>query len=597
MPYNNHGLGAKVNGYRIGRNNFIEGFRKGKEKRIKELYQQIWIQPLDSLEEVLDRQANIGRLVDDRDYSRFMKSLEESINAILEPYLHLSAMSRLMGSVLLRSKWGSPIVKQAFYDDFVRISQDFVELYEKLTGHLDSLNPDSRELKVLLAPLNHFAGDGGKLNQAYVFLKSVVERQPGDFVQLAQMFAGKLADNGASLIPELEGYNPLKDKSLERVRIHEAGEDSMLGKLQDAHAKLSNYSPQIESLSAEASERLKQAVERAKSSGYRLFRVKKRGEEITYLPARELEGIDVEQLCYIQKDVKRLKHQALNLDSRRSKNLDAMLKQFYSKMPVSEADETIRYLDYVGTRLAAYNAMASFFRKEGWTRPDVVPAEQGIIEIRNGWYPLTRLQHGDSYVRNDTVLTPNQRVEVLDGTNSGGKTIDVRKSMFIATLALTGCYVPADYAKISFFDRIRFRLKQTGMHDSSALVSEVQDIGEVIDALGTHIFVGLDETFTSTNDREGEALTYALIRRLTEDPRARAIITSHYPTLHDMQNDPGFSGVKFSHFYYEKQNGRIVFPHKKISGPNLEADYAIPIAENEGLSPRIIAHAKKFLGK
>ncbi|MEK6946387.1 MAG: hypothetical protein AABX32_02165 [Nanoarchaeota archaeon] len=597
VPYNNQGLGAKVNGYRIGKNGFIEGFRKGKERRIKEIYQRMWTQPLDSLEEVLDRQNNIGRLVEDNNYSQFMNSLEESINLILEPYLHLSAMSKLLGSVLLKSKWGSFVAKQAFYDDFTRIAGEFVQLYEKLSGHLSSLNPDSRELRILLAPLRHFAGEEGKLKQAYDFLNDVVSRQPKNFDDLSSIFAERLRQNGATLIPELEKYNPLEDITLETIRIREGGVESILGKLQEAHAKLVEYKPQVETLSPADNERLGHAVERAKASGYRMYRVKKRDGQVTYLPARELEGLDVSMLRYIQDHVNKLKHEAFNLDSRRSPQLETLLNQFYSRMPVSEAEQTINYLDYVGTRLAAYNAMAAFFKQTDWTRPEVVLAEQGIVEIRNGWYPLTRLQHGDNYVRNDTVLTPEQRIEILDGTNSGGKTIDVRKALFIATLALTGCYVPAEYAKISFFSRIRFRLKQTGMQDQSALISEVNDISEVLSALGTPILVGLDETFTSTNDREGEALTYGLIRRLAQDGKARAIITSHYPTLHDTQNNPIFSGAGFSHFSYQRQDGRIIFPHKKILGPNLESDYAIPIAENEGLNPRIIAHAKRFLEK
>ncbi|MEK6983732.1 MAG: hypothetical protein AABX33_04105 [Nanoarchaeota archaeon] len=587
IPLNNQGLGAKVNGYRSGSNGLLTDYRAGKIKRIRQVYGSLWIQPLDSIEEILDRQKNIGKLVDDPEYYRFMKSLEESINQLLEPYLHLSNMSKLICTVLLRSKWGSPIANQAFYDDFTRIAKDFIRLYERFASHLDALSPESRELKVLLAPIRYIAGEGGKLHEAYLFLKTVEGSKPRDFDELRGIFFKRLWHAGASRIKELEAYNPLEDDSLENVRINEGVRDSMLEKLKETHGKLMAYNPtqiyELKGMTSEKKEKLKRAIERMKTSGY------------NPLKDREVQDIDRELLAAIASKVNKLKSQAFSLDARRSPNLEALLARFHSQMPVSEADKEIAYLDYAGTRLAAYNAVARFLKGQGWTKPEILSGELGVVDIQQGWYPLTRLQQTKQYVRNDTVLNGSERVEIIDGTNAGGKTIDVRKTMFIATLALTGLYVPAEYAAISFFNRVRFRLKQTGMYHTGALVSELSDIGGVLKGLGTPILVGLDETFTSTNDIEGEAMTYSLVRRLAEISNARAIVTSHYPSLHDIQHDPRVTGVKFSHFIFEREGGRLRFPYRKLAGANIEGDYAVAIAENEGIHPSIIMHAKRHL--
>ncbi|MCH8317173.1 MAG: hypothetical protein IIA88_01540 [Bacteroidetes bacterium] len=188
-------------------------------------------------------------------------------------------------------------------------------------------------------------------------------------------------------------------------------------------------------------------------------------------------------------------------------------------------------------------------------------------------------------------------VEIIDGVNAGGKTIDVKKAIFITTLALTGTYVPAEHARISFFDRVRFRIKKTGIYENSALREELNDLGSALKALGTPILLGLDETFTSTNGLEGEAMTYALVQRLAQDGKARAIITSHYPTLQEILQDPQAPGVKFSHFQFTREDNRLVFSYQKRVGPNTRGDYAIAIAENEQLSPGIIQHAKQYVGR
>ena len=287
------------------------------------------------------------------------------------------------------------------------------------------------------------------------------------------------------------------------------------------------------------------------------------------------------------------KSEGKSLDAFKSSTLQKLLEQFHMQNPVTQACHEVDYLDKVGTKLAAYSAISDFIRQHGWTKPEVVPAEEGVIDIRKGWYPLTALQHTQGFVRNDTYLSPEQRVEILDGINVGGKTIDMKKTFLIVCLALTGMYVPAEYARISMFDRVRFRLKDTGSGDRGAFVKELMDIGSALEAIGKPILLGVDETFTSTNPLEGEGMTYGLVKYLAENPTARAMFTSHYPSLHDIVDY--VSGVKFAHFPFEDMNGNLRFPHNKVLGPNEIGDYAIPIARSQNLSLIITQHAEKHL--
>lgn len=309
----------------------------------------------------------------------------------------------------------------------------------------------------------------------------------------------------------------------------------------------------------------------------------------------ELEKYNPNKDSWVREKFGRRKISAVG--SRKSPYLRGLLERFHSKNPVTSSESGTTYMDYVGSKLAAYTTMAEFVRNKGWTRPEILPGEEGIVDIRNGWYPLTRLQQSIDFVGNDTLLNPEYRVEIIDGVNAGGKTIDTKKALFITALALAGTYVPAKHARISFFNRVRFRIKQTGMYETSALRGEISDLESALKALGTPILLGLDETFTSTNSLEGEAMTYGLVQRLAQDGMARAIITSHYPTLQEIAQDPHVPGVKFSHFEFQRDGSRLVFSYKKQNGPNIRGDYAIAIAENEQLHPGILQHAKQYAGK
>ena len=67
------------------------------------------------------------------------------------------------------------------------------------------------------------------------------------------------------------------------------------------------------------------------------------------------------------------------------------------------------------------------------------------------------------YVPNDVVFNNGQPLTFLTGSNSGGKT-SLGKSMAQAQVfAQAGCYVPADWAKMSIADRVFY---QVGMNDT-----------------------------------------------------------------------------------------------------------------------------------
>ncbi|MEK6942688.1 MAG: hypothetical protein AABX00_01345 [Nanoarchaeota archaeon] len=549
IPVNFYWMGGRQHGYRFTGNKHLEDMGKIKIKQIEKMYESLWLVPLNSIDEVLDRQRLYAELVEGAEHYGHVRDLSRSINQMIEPYIHLSSMSKLISANTLRSKWGDAIHKKYFYADFMRIAGQFVTQYETFSASLSAISSNSREMQVLLEPLREMAEEGGNFHYSYSFLKSVVDSKPRDFSELKGIFEAELKKSGAKRLEELESYSTLIEFSPREGEDEEDGYGvTNFDHLSSLLQKM-GYQPDDENI---PEDQIREALK--KSTGPKKL---------------------------------------IRLDGIKPKDLSELLGRFFDQTPVARSDKHHNYLDYSGSKLAAYIALVDFIKQEGWTRPEILPASEGILDIRNGWYPLINAQ---TIVRNDTRLDSDRRVEIKDGTNLGGKTVDIRKDFFIAVAALTGNYVPAESARVSFFDRVRFRLKSTGV-DYGALTQELGDIQSALNGAGTSLLIGMDETFTSTNYFEGEALTYGLIRKLSKDPRIRAIITSHYPSLQEMLRDKRISGVTFSHFEFERGKQGLVFSHIKKQGPNTEMDYALAVAEGQGLSQAILRHAKEYLGR
>lgn len=243
---------------------------------------------------------------------------------------------------------------------------------------------------------------------------------------------------------------------------------------------------------------------------------------------------------------------------------------------------------------ALFYELAKIARENKYVRPEVVPREERCFVIKNGRWEK---YHGSNLIGNDTSLDSTVSVEVLEGPNSSGKTFDLKKAIYIASMALSGMWIPADSARISVFDRIIFREKGTG--DSMAAFSQdCNSVNECTPPEGSYWLIAMDETFTSTERKGGEALTYGLIRSIIDQGNSKLIISSHYPNLHSALEAE--QGVQFNHFSFKRElspNIRrlVTFPHIKETGPLRDYRYAITVALNFGFDERVLKYAQQRL--
>jgi DNA mismatch repair ATPase MutS len=240
--------------------------------------------------------------------------------------------------------------------------------------------------------------------------------------------------------------------------------------------------------------------------------------------------------------------------------------------------------------------------KHSYVRPVILPKEKSRLIIKGGKYHPT----ADP---NDTILGPDTRVEIIGGPNNSGKTYDIKKVFLIAIRALSGCFVPAEYCEVSIFDRIIMREKGTG-DAISAFQQDCQNVKDVYPPhegywpigsnsipKGEYWLIAMDESFTSSEARGGEALAAGFAMAIVEQGRSLMIMSSHYPNLSSGLRD--IPKIRFSHFTYEimeqEYRFKINYPHKKVNGPLTDLLYALNVAKSERFCPDIITYAHERL--
>ncbi|MHA2314621.1 MAG: MutS-related protein [Candidatus Hermodarchaeia archaeon] len=117
-----------------------------------------------------------------------------------------------------------------------------------------------------------------------------------------------------------------------------------------------------------------------------------------------------------------------------------------------------------GVGLAFQNGRNLFLTHEALSgKLEVVPVSYTIGQ--NSWAPE---------------LTSGERVVLLSGANSGGKSCLLQNVTQIAILAQMGMLVPASQAEVGIFDELYYYAKATGMLSAGAFESSLTNLANIV---------------------------------------------------------------------------------------------------------------------
>jgi len=184
-------------------------------------------------------------------------------------------------------------------------------------------------------------------------------------------------------------------------------------------------------------------------------------------------------------------------------------------------------------RADSLEARCAFAEACNAVTPRVVP--DGPLRLHGLRHPLLqrRLEaEGGLCVPSDIELDPADRVLVLSGPNTGGKTVALKALGLAATLAQCGIPVPAGSAELPLYRQLRADIgdHQSIEADLSTYSAHIRAISESIRAPSPPALFIFDEIGTGTEPTEGAAVARAILESLTR-PGITTVATTHLGPL------------------------------------------------------------------
>ena len=275
--------------------------------------------------------------------------------------------------------------------------------------------------------------------------------------------------------------------------------------------------------------------------------------------------------------------------------------------------ESVKLTQYIATikDLDVHLAKAAMCLKFNLKRPRLNEYSSPIA-IKNG--RLVPLEAKCKKMKVDyTPLTTNvsNRINVIHGSNMGGKTVILKSVAFLQLLTQMGFYIPADDYNTVIFDHL-FYIGDDNDASVDGLSSFGMEMYNFIESTkeGTERSLYLlDEFARTTNTKEAEALISGILNSFVNSERY-AFFSTHYMNLPASNNVSfyrmkGLNKTSFEEYYGNRMkhdfkdrikmiNDFMEYEMVEDDGSEVAQD-AISVAELLGMDNEIISKAKEHL--
>ncbi len=244
--------------------------------------------------------------------------------------------------------------------------------------------------------------------------------------------------------------------------------------------------------------------------------------------------------------------------------------------------------------LLAFAAAAEEYR---YCRPTV---DDGLeIEITEGRHPVIerRLPPGVPYIANSVALDNRKcQIMMITGPNMSGKSALLRQTALIVLMAQTGCYVPAEAARIGVVDKIFTRV---GASDNislgeSTFMVEMNEAAAILNNMTDRSLVLFDELGRGTSTYDGISIAWAIVEHIHQNSTARpkTLFATHYHELNEMEKL--YERIHNFNVSVQETDGKVVFLRKLVPGGSAHS-FGIHVARIAGMPPSIVKRADAVL--
>jgi len=292
---------------------------------------------------------------------------------------------------------------------------------------------------------------------------------------------------------------------------------------------------------------------------------------------------------YVTPQLKEFESAVLGADER----IAALESELFAKVREAVAAQSGRLLS-LAAALAQVDALLSLAKAAvagNYARPEV--NESDAIRIMAGRPPVVERTQAEPFIPNDTSLDSEERLVILTGPNTSGKSTYLRQVALIVLMAQMGGFVPAESASIGVVDRIFTRI---GAHDDlssgqSTFMVEMTETASILAHATERSLVILDEIGRGTSTYDGLSIAWAVAEFLA-GVGCKTLFATHYHYLNDLEKQR--DGVRNYRIAVREDGHRILWLRKIMRG-GTDKSYGVQVARLAGLPPEVIARAREVL--
>lgn len=215
---------------------------------------------------------------------------------------------------------------------------------------------------------------------------------------------------------------------------------------------------------------------------------------------------------------------------------------------------------------------------------------EGILRLKNARHPLLNPRIA---VPVSLELTPEKRVLIITGPNTGGKTTTLKMVGLLSYMSQCGLFIPADEeSTLPAFETILADIgdEQSIEQSLSTFSSHITQLKRILENLNGLSLVLLDELGAGTDPAEGAALARAIVEYLAEKENTRLLIATHLAELKLLPfANPHIRGASFEFDPISLQ------PTFNLVMDAIGKSHAIEVAQRLGLNEKLIRRANELL--
>lgn len=217
-------------------------------------------------------------------------------------------------------------------------------------------------------------------------------------------------------------------------------------------------------------------------------------------------------------------------------------------------------------------------------------ARERHIDLKGSRHPLLK----EGAVPIDFKLGGKNRIMIVTGPNTGGKTVTLKTVGLFVAMAQSGLHLPVRAGtEIGVFEKIRVDIgdEQSLEQSLSTFSAHLKNIISILEEAGPRSLILLDELGAGTDPSEGAALARAILSNLYR--KGSLVVTTTH--INDLK--------MFAHLQEGIQNASLEFDVETLS-PTFRLMMGVPGSSNAlivagklGLPPAIIDEARGYLSR